>query len=100
MGSSDFGSKPSEEGARCARALQMAEKALEVVQKEDNVKKLKAVIDKAKEDHPEDQMMRQMQMMAQLLALGQELVGESWKDFGVTSENAMPTFLQVQMIAA
>lgn len=48
---------------------------------------------------PDDQVKRQTMMMQELLPLAKNVVGDSWKDWGVTEENAMAVMMQVQMMA-
>lgn len=60
---------------------------------------MEGILTKAKEAEPDDQVKRQTMMMQELLPLAKNVVGDSWKDWGVTEENAMAVMMQVQMMA-
>ncbi|CAE7384483.1 unnamed protein product [Symbiodinium sp. CCMP2592] len=80
-------------------AGQMVDKAIVALEDEATKKKVEEIITKAKEAEPEDQVKRQMLMMQEILPLAKSVVGDSWKEWGVTEENAMMVMMQVQMMA-
>mmetsp|Transcript_5606 Transcript_5606/g.10009 ORF Transcript_5606/g.10009 Transcript_5606/m.10009 type:complete len:120 (+) Transcript_5606:77-436(+) len=82
-------------------AGQMVDKAIAALEDPEIKKQVDGIIAAAKEAHPapEEAPMRQMKMMQELLPLAQKVVGDSWKDWGVTPENAMMVMMQVQMMA-
>lgn len=80
-------------------AGQMVDKAIAALEDEETKKKVEGILTKAKEAEPDDQVKRQTMMMQELLPLAKNVVGDSWKDWGVTEENAMAVMMQVQMMA-
>lgn len=80
-------------------AGQMVDKAIAALEDEETKKKVEGILTKAKEAEPDDQVKRQTMMMQELLPLAKNVVGDSWKDWGVTKENAMAVMMQVQMMA-
>ncbi|CAJ1441682.1 unnamed protein product, partial [Effrenium voratum] len=76
------------------------ELASQMVDKDAETKaKVEAILTKAKEAEPDDTVKRQTLMMQELLPLAKNVVGDSWKDWGVTEDNAMAVMMQVQMMA-
>eukprot|EP00434_Breviolum_minutum_P030053 symbB.v1.2.026575.t1/scaffold2665.1/size82975/12 len=80
-------------------ASQMVDKAIAALEDDETKKKVEGILTKAKEAEPEDQVKRQSMMMQELLPLAKNVVGDSWKDWGVTEDNAMAVMMQVQMMA-
>eukprot|EP00438_Fugacium_kawagutii_P023523 Skav207256 [mRNA] locus=scaffold2560:104811:121170:- [translate_table: standard] len=68
--------------------------AIAALEDEETKKKVEGIITKAKEAEPDDQVKRQSLMMQELLPLAKNVVGDSWKDWGVTEENAMMVMMQ------
>eukprot|EP00913_Durusdinium_trenchii_P004021 g3723.t1 len=93
-------------------AGQMVDKAIAALEDAETKKKVEDILTKAKEAEPEDQVKRQTLMMQEppswcenppsaepklseeLLPLAKSVVGDSWKDWGVTEDNAMMVMMQ------
>ncbi|CAJ1441683.1 unnamed protein product, partial [Effrenium voratum] len=80
-------------------ASQMVDKAIVALEDAETKAKVEAILTKAKEAEPDDTVKRQTLMMQELLPLAKNVVGDSWKDWGVTEDNAMAVMMQVQMMA-
>ncbi|CAK8999727.1 unnamed protein product [Durusdinium trenchii] len=70
--------------------------AIAALEDAETKKKVEDILTKAKEAEPEDQVKRQTLMMQELLPLAKSVVGDSWKDWGVTEDNAMMVMMQAQ----
>merc|ERR1740121_910122 len=81
------------------KVSEMIDTALTALEVEENRKRVQNCIDEAKKAEPDDQVKRQLLMAKELMPLAQEIVGESWKDYGVTADNAQMMMMQVQMMA-